>query len=89
MRVREADALRRWRLRRGLTQRQLAYLVGKTQNTIHLLETGRMHTLTESLALLIAKRLDVPWEDLFEARSPSGARKVTTRIRTTKQKSVA
>ncbi len=82
MRVREPQALRRWRERRSLTQRDLAYLCKCSQNAIYLLESGRMATLSEDLALTIAKRLDVPWEDLFEARSDAGLRRVSTGIRT-------
>jgi len=78
MRVREAQALRRWRERRHLSQRELAFLARCSQNSIHLLESGQMPTLSEDLALTIARRLDVPWEDLFEAREGSGMRRVTT-----------
>jgi transcriptional regulator with XRE-family HTH domain len=70
MRVREGAALRRRRERLGLTQRELAFLARPcSQTTIHLLETRKMTTLTEGLALRIARRLDVPLEDLFEDRT--------------------
>ncbi len=45
----------------------LAFLAGCTQQTISLLETGKMTTLTEDLAIAIAKRLGHDWEDLFVA----------------------
>ncbi|MDP1878014.1 MAG: helix-turn-helix domain-containing protein [Actinomycetota bacterium] len=69
MRVKDAGALRRKRERAGLTQRDLAFLCRCSQNTIHLLETGGMATLSEGRALIIAKRLGADWEDLFEPRS--------------------
>ena len=82
MRVRDREALKRWRLRRDLTQRQLAYLIGASQTTVHLLETGGMRTLSEALALKVAKRLDVPWEDLFEAREAPRVPGVTNGVAT-------
>jgi len=69
MRVREGAALRRRRERLGLTQRELAFLARPcSQTTIYLLETRKMTTLTEELAVRIARRLDVPVESLFEDR---------------------
>lgn len=68
MRVRDPEALRRWRQRRGLSQRDLAYLCRCSQATISLLERGTMPALSESLALTLSSRLQVPWEDLFEPR---------------------
>jgi putative transcriptional regulator len=78
MQVRDRDAIKRWRGRRDLTQRQLAFLVGTSQTTIYLLESGGMRTLTEKLAMAIAKRLDVPWEDIFEAKEAARVPGVTT-----------
>jgi putative transcriptional regulator len=63
MQVIDGPRIARQRKRKDLTQRQLAFLVGTSQTTIYLLETGGMRTLTEKLALAIAKRLDLPWED--------------------------
>ena len=71
MRVRDADALRRWRQRRGLSQRDLAYLCRCSQATISLLERGTMATLSHTLALSISARLQVPWEELFDPGGPS------------------
>jgi transcriptional regulator with XRE-family HTH domain len=73
MRVREGAALRRRRERLGLSQRELAFLARPcSQTTIYLLETRKMTTLTEELAMRIARRLDVPLETLFEdRRAPS------------------
>lgn len=67
MKVKDPGQLRRWRKQRHFSQRDLAYLVRRTQTTIYRLEAGTLTTITEDLALAIAARLDVPWEDLFEA----------------------
>lgn len=72
MRVRDPEQLRLWRQRRGLSQRDLAYLCRCTQATISLLERGTMHTLRDELALALAARLQVPWEELFEPRTAEG-----------------
>ena len=66
MRVRDPEALRRWRQRRGLSQRDLAYLCRCSQATISLLERGTMPSLRDELALNLANRLQVPWEELFD-----------------------
>lgn len=66
MKVKDPAKLRRKRLNRKFSQRDLAYLVKRSQNTIHLLETGGMKTLSEDLALLIAARLEVEWEEYFD-----------------------
>lgn len=67
MKLKDPDQLQRWRKRRDLKQWELAVLSGCTQQTISLLETGKMTTLSEDLAIKIAKRLDLSWEDLFMA----------------------
>ncbi|MCK8674292.1 helix-turn-helix domain-containing protein [Rhodococcus sp. HM1] len=67
MKVKSPEQVQRWRKRRGLTQDQLAYLTDCTQQTISLIETGKMSTLSEDLALAIARHVDCPWEDLFVA----------------------
>lgn len=66
MKVKDPAMIRRWRKQKRFSQRDLAFLVRRSQNTIHLLETGGLKTLSEDLAISIASRLDVPWEDLFE-----------------------
>ncbi|WP_309080314.1 helix-turn-helix domain-containing protein [Zhihengliuella sp.] len=65
MRVKDPAMLRRKRQNRRFSQTELGYLVRKTQQTISLLESGRMKTLSEELAIAIAARLDCDWEDLF------------------------
>ncbi|WP_082899993.1 helix-turn-helix transcriptional regulator [Rhodococcus phenolicus] len=67
MKVKDPEKIRRWRRRRGLNQDQLAYLTGCTQQAISVIETGKMTTLSEELALAIAKHVECPWEDLFDA----------------------
>jgi putative transcriptional regulator len=71
MRVKDGGQIRRWRRQKRFSQRELAFLVRRTQSTIYLIETNRLKTITEDLAISIAARLDVPWEDLFEAHEVS------------------
>lgn len=68
MKVKDPAKIRRWRLQRHFSQRELAFLVRRTQTTIYAIENGKLDTITEDLAMAIAGRLDVPWEDLFDAR---------------------
>lgn len=78
MQVKEDGApIARWRKLRRLTQRDLAYLCKCSQATISLIERGEMLTMSEDLALMIADRLAVPWEDLFVARGGAGVRRVS------------
>lgn len=65
MKVKDPAMIRRWRKQRHYSQRDLAFLVRRSQTTIYHLEKGSMKTLSEDLALAIAARLEVPWEDLF------------------------
>ncbi|AUM17398.1 helix-turn-helix transcriptional regulator [Rhodococcus ruber] len=67
MKVKDPGQIRRWRKQRHYTQRELAYLVRRTQATIWQIEAGRLTNISEDLAVAIAARLDVPWEDLFTA----------------------
>lgn len=67
MKVKDPAALRRWRKQQRFSQQQLATLIRRSQQTIHLLETGGMKTCTEGVAIGIAAWLCVPWEELFEA----------------------
>ncbi|NDK91763.1 helix-turn-helix transcriptional regulator [Gordonia desulfuricans] len=67
MRVKDGGQVRRWRKQRRYSQRELAFLVRRTQTTIYLIETGQLRNVSEDLGVAIAARLDVPWEDLFEA----------------------
>lgn len=77
MKVRDGGApLKRKRKTAGLTQRELAYLVNRTDTTIWMLETGRMTQCSPDLAIDIARRLRCDVEDLFDERRsvPSSAR---------------
>lgn len=76
MQVKDPATVKRWRKHRRYTQRELAFLCRCSQNTISLVEKGGMLTMSEELALEIAYRLDVPWEDLFTRREHSGVRRV-------------
>ncbi|MGP5725876.1 helix-turn-helix transcriptional regulator [Arthrobacter rhombi] len=89
MRVKDPAALRRKRMNRKYSQRDLAYLVRKSQNTISLLETGRMSTLTEDLALLIAARLGVDWEDYFALEEREVMPVVTSAVHSTEHTPLA
>lgn len=71
MRVIDPARIRRQRKFKRFSQRELAYLVRRTQSTIYLIETGKLRDVSEDLAIAIAARLDLPWEDLFEAREAS------------------
>lgn len=66
MRVKDGGQIRRWRKQRRYSQRELAFLVRRTQSAIYLIETGKLRTISEDFAVAVAARLDVPWEDLFE-----------------------
>lgn len=78
MRVKDPAKIRRWRKQRFYSQRDLAFLVRRSQNTIYLIESGKMPTLSEDLAVAIAARLDVPWEDLFEEETLKPMPEVTS-----------
>ena len=82
MKVKDPEAIRRWRKRAGFTQTDLAALCRCSQTTVHLLETGKLMAITEELALTVARRLNVPWEDLFEARESSRAARTVQSART-------
>jgi DNA-binding XRE family transcriptional regulator len=67
MRVKDGAALRQRRERRGLTQRELAFLARPcSQTTIYLLEKEKITAVNAQLALRIARRLEVAVEELFE-----------------------
>ena len=49
---------------KGLSQQQLAEMVGVSRNTISSIETGQFHP-TAKLALVLCIALDKKFEDLF------------------------
>ncbi|CAM3808196.1 helix-turn-helix transcriptional regulator [Tsukamurella ocularis] len=67
MQVKSGDQIRRRRQSMRYSQRELAYLVRRSQNTIHLIETGKLRSISEDLAIAIAARLGRDWDELFEA----------------------
>lgn len=83
MRVKDPAKIRRWRVQRHYSQRDLAYLVRRSQAAIWQIENGKLRNLEEDFALAIAARLDVPWEDLFEAHEVVHARAVTNEMPST------
>lgn len=58
------NRLKEARSARGLSQHQLAQLVGVSRNTISSLETGQFQP-TAKLALILCIALDMKFEDLF------------------------
>ena len=56
--------LKEYRQKAGLTQTQLAEMVGSSKNTISSIETGQFCP-TAYLALLLCFALDCTFEDLF------------------------
>lgn len=88
MRVIDPAALRRKRINQRFSQRDLAGLVRRSQATIHQLETGKMKTLTEDLALLISARLFVDWEELFTLEEQEVKPLVTSVVGNSKHKTV-
>lgn len=58
------NRLKEARVERGLSQTQLAEMVGVSRNTISSIETGQFSP-TAKLALVICIALDKKFEDLF------------------------
>lgn len=80
-------ALKRARISAGLSQGELAYLVGKSHTTIYLLEKPGprgMDTCSDELGALIARRLQRSVEDLWEVRADTPPATPTRRVTTGK-----
>ncbi|OZC62107.1 transcriptional regulator [Rhodococcus sp. 06-621-2] len=85
MKIKDGSKIRRWRKQRHYSQRELAFLVRRTQSTIYLIETGKLRTISEDLGLAIAARLDVPWDDLFDAHEAESVPLVTNELNSDRQ----
>ncbi|WP_234811933.1 helix-turn-helix transcriptional regulator [Mycolicibacterium canariasense] len=83
MRVKDPDRIRRRRKRLRLSQADLAHLVRRSQQAISLIERGDMRNISEDFALALAARLDVDWEDLFEAHEIEVGTAVTSDVHST------
>jgi putative transcriptional regulator len=58
------NSLKESRIEKGLSQQQLADLVGVSRNTISSIETGQFNP-TAKLALILCIALDKKFEELF------------------------
>ena len=58
------NRLKEARTEKGLSQQQIADMVGVSRNTISSIETGQFHP-TAKLALVLCIALDKKFEDLF------------------------
>ncbi|QAY64228.1 XRE family transcriptional regulator [Xylanimonas allomyrinae] len=67
--VKDPELIRWTRQQRRYTQRDLAFLVRRSQAAIYAVEAGKLRSIGDDFALAIAQRLDVPWELLFQADS--------------------
>ncbi len=63
--LRLKNNLKQFRREKGLTQTQLAEMIGSTKNTISSIETGQFCP-TAYLAALMCEALDCKFEDLFK-----------------------
>lgn len=85
MRVKDPAQIRRWRKQRHYSQRELAFLVRKSQTAIYALEKGTLRNVSEDFAVALAARLDVPWDELFDAREIDVVPAVTSGVHATSQ----
>lgn len=58
------NRLKEARMEKGLSQRELAEMIGVSRNTISSIETGQFNP-TAKLALILCIALDKKFEDLF------------------------
>lgn len=57
--------LRRYRLAKGLQQKELAAKVGLSKDTISKLEVGKQHNIGSKYLVSICRELDISIEELF------------------------
>lgn len=69
MYVKDPGKLRRRRKDKGFSQKDLALLIGCTQQYISLMEKGDDRDCSEQIAERIAQRLGLDLEDLFETHT--------------------
>ncbi|MFJ4026059.1 helix-turn-helix transcriptional regulator [Paenarthrobacter sp. NPDC089989] len=65
MEIRDPELIRRRRLAKRFTQRDVAHLARRSQAAVQQVESGKMKTISEAFAMGIAFALDCDWEDLF------------------------
>lgn len=83
MKVKDPSMIRRKRKNRHYSQRDLAFLTRRSQTAIYKLENGQLPTVSEDFGLLLAARLEVDWEDLFELEEAELMSSVTNRVHAT------
>ena len=66
MYVKDPGKLRHRRQSKGLTQRQLAQLVGATQQYVSLLESGRDRDCSERITVSLCQWLEIEVADYFQ-----------------------
>lgn len=65
MEIIDPAKIRRKRMQKRWTQRDLAQLTRRSQAAIQLVESGKLKTISEEFAMNIAFSLGCDWEDLF------------------------
>jgi putative transcriptional regulator len=83
MHVKDPAQFKRKRVNRRYTQRELAMLVRRTQTTIWAIENGTLTNISEDLALALAARLEVDWEELFDLREAEAVNTLPNDMHTT------
>jgi len=83
-----AEGLRRSRIRRGLTQAQLADMVGIHRNSVQNLERGVTRRVAPALAAALAKALNVTVEELELRVRPAAPASIRMRQLTPEQRAV-
>lgn len=78
MHVKDPAAIKRWRVQRHFSQRDLAFLTRRSQAAIWQIEKGKLPNIEEDFALAIAARLQIPWDELFEEREEKPMPELTT-----------
>lgn len=58
------NRLKKYRKNKGLTQQELADMIGVSRNSISSIETGQFNP-TAKLALILCLALDVKFEEMF------------------------